>query len=233
VLTKGSNHAKACYISGMTAEVPTENPANLEDAIAIIKFLSEALTNEREENDALKHRLQLMLRHRFGQRSEKFSPGQLLLDFPGMKEALAAAGIDESELTPAPKVEIEDKPEREGHGRRKLPEDLPRKEIEHDLPENEKTCEVCGDELDKIGEETSEQLEYIPGHFEVLQHKRFKYACKNKNCECTIKLAAKPETSIWKCMAGPGLLAHTLISKFDDHLPFYRQAEIIERLAGR
>jgi hypothetical protein len=82
----------------MAPEVPTKLPTEVEQLQALVLALGQMLDSEREEKDALKHRLQQMLRHRFGSRSEKFSPGQKLLNFPGVKEALAAAGLAPSDL---------------------------------------------------------------------------------------------------------------------------------------
>jgi len=84
----------------------------------------------------------------------------------------------------------------------------------------------------KIGEESSWQIEYIPGHFERIEHVRFKYACRQ--CEQNavnpqITLAQKPSQPIDKGMAGPGLLAYIVTSKYSDYLPLYRLESIFER----
>jgi transposase len=110
--------------------------------------------------------------------------------------------------------------------RKKLPAYLPRIDIVHDLPEDEKIC-ACGCELTKISEVISEQLDIIPEVVQVICHKRLKYACKS--CDQTIKTAALPPQPIPKSMASPGLLAHVAVSKYCDHLPLYRQAQIFKR----
>jgi transposase len=122
---------------------------------------------------------------------------------------------------------------RKKRGRKPLPEDLPRVEVIHDLAEDEKVC-ACGSQLSKIGEEVSEKLDYIPAKLQVIRHIRYKYACKS--CEGvesemgTVKTAAPPAQIIPKGIATAGLLAHILVSKFCDALPFYRQEKIFERL---
>ena len=110
--------------------------------------------------------------------------------------------------------------------RKKLPAFLPRIDIIHDLPEDQKICS-CGCVLTKIKEVISEQLDIIPQVVQVLCHKRIKYACKS--CDQTIKTASLPPQPIPKSMASPGLLAHIAVSKYCDHLPLYRQAQIFKR----
>jgi transposase len=101
--------------------------------------------------------------------------------------------------------------------------ELPREQIIHDLKDEEKTCATCGKELEKIGEDKSEQLEYIPEQLKVIEHIRPKYTCR---CCETIKSAEKPESPIPKSMAGASLISNVIIKKYDHHLPWYRQAKI-------
>lgn len=122
----------------------------------------------------------------------------------------------------------EDKPQEwTGRGRKPLPEGFIRENVIHDLSEDEKFC-PCGCLLSKIGEEISEQLELIPAQLKVLRHLRSKYACKK--CQEGVITAPMPTQPIPKSMATPGLLAHVAVSKFDDHLPLYRQSEIWDRM---
>ncbi|NJR38939.1 MAG: IS66 family transposase [Leptolyngbyaceae cyanobacterium CSU_1_4] len=79
-----------------------------------------------------------------------------------------------------------------------------------------------------MGEEISEQLDYIPAKIQVLQNVRYKYGCRG--CEDTVQTADLKGQPLPKCNASPSLLAHILISKYQDHLPLYRQAQIWERL---
>lgn len=119
-------------------------------------------------------------------------------------------------------------------GRRNLAafDSLPLTRREHDLPDDQKPCPCCGEVRDRIGSETSWQLEYIPGHFERIEHIRHKYACKQ--CDQNgqgghIALADKPSQPIEKGLPGPGLLAFVVTSKFADYLPLYRLESIFER----
>jgi transposase len=120
-------------------------------------------------------------------------------------------------------------------GRRHLAnfDNLPATTHVHELKAEERVCPGCGVERKEIGAEESWQVEYIPGRFERIRHVRKKYACAG--CEANgenpqIKAAAKPETAIDKGMAGPGLLAYIVTSKFSDYLPLYRLENIFERI---
>jgi transposase len=85
-----------------------------------------------------------------------------------------------------------------------------------------------------IGQETSEQLDYVPGHAKVIEHVRLKYACKACDANAAetgaqIVLASKPLSAIEKCLAAPRLLAFVTVSRFADHLPYYRMEHILAR----
>jgi transposase len=108
--------------------------------------------------------------------------------------------------------------------RRALPEHLPRQTEIHQ-PEQE-SCPGCGGELRKLGEDVSEMLEYVPARFKVIRHVRPKLSCTK--CD-VIAQAEAPSRPIARGLAGPGLLAHVLVSKYADHQPLYRQAEIYAR----
>ncbi len=119
-------------------------------------------------------------------------------------------------------------------GRRNLAnfENLPVTTCVHELSEQERACPCCGIERKEIGTDHSWQVKYLPGHFERIHHLRKKYACPA--CESTgnnprMETAAKPETAIDKGIAGPGLLAYIVTSKFADYLPLYRLEDIFQR----
>jgi transposase len=119
-------------------------------------------------------------------------------------------------------------------GRRNLAnfENLPVTTQVHELNAAERACPCCGIERKQIGTDESWQVEYLPGHFERIHHLRKKYACTS--CESNgnnpqMETAAKPEMAIDKGMAGPGLLAYIVTSKFSDYLPLYRLEDIFQR----
>jgi transposase len=108
--------------------------------------------------------------------------------------------------------------------RRPLPDHLPR-EVRKYLPKQE-ACPDCGGKLKHLGEDVSEILEYVPASLKVIQYIRPKLACA---CCDRIVQAEAPSRPMARSIAGPGLLAHVLVSKYCDHLPLYRQSQIYAR----
>ncbi len=174
--------------------------------------------------DLLQEQLNLAIARRYSARSEKGPSAQRGLfdeaEVEAEREALAAEE--------PPVVETVAGHTRKARGYRKpLPEALPRCEIVHELPEAERVCPHDGQVLVVIGEEVSEQLDIIPATIRVLRHIRRKYACACGQC---LKTAPLPLQPLPKTMASPGLLAHIVVSKYQDALPLYRQEQILTRI---
>jgi len=192
--------------------------------------LHEALEQAQRRNRQLEHRLELLLKARFGPRADRLNPAQLLLF---AQEVLAKAeAAAPAAATPASNSAAA--AQRKGHGRRRLPAELPRQQVVHDLSDAEKLCPCCGTLRVQIGPETSEQLEYEPAKLYVVEHVRPTYACPTCSAQTAesgpqIMTAAKPLQPIEKGLAGPGLLAAVITNKFSDHLPLYRQEAILAR----
>ena len=108
--------------------------------------------------------------------------------------------------------------------RRPLPAHLPREIREH-LP-TAPACPDCGAAWQRLGEEVREVLEYVPARFKVVRHVRPKFRCA---CCETIVQAPAPSRPIARSYAGPGLLSQVMVSKYQDHLPLYRQSQIYAR----
>lgn len=202
-----------------------DNPQILKQ---MISELLETVNKQERTIGRLEHSLSEMIRQRFGKKSERLEdidPEKLL---PFISDYLKSLEPAEKEVEPEPvKEEIKYTRNKPGHGRKKLPESLNRERIVHDLTESEKTCTCCGEQLNHIGEEVSEQLDFIPARIYVLQHARQKYACKN--CQDNIIVADKARQPIEKGLAAAGLLSHVAISKYSDHLPLYRLESIFKR----
>lgn len=111
--------------------------------------------------------------------------------------------------------------------RRPLPAELPRETIEHDIAEEDKLCS-CGCMKQRIGEEVTEQLEFVPAKLTVIAHVRPKYACNR--CDEGVSIASMPQLFLPKSIATPSLVAHVIISKYQDHLPLYRQEHMWQRM---
>ncbi len=211
---------------------PTDSPLpnDLAACHAMIRQLLETLHKDTSTIERLEHRLEQLLRRVYGRSAEKLDPAQKLLFLNMLKELEPQ---DPFLSPPTPPAATPPKSSN-GHGRRRIPEDLPRHRIVHDLPEEEKPCPCCGKMRVLIGEETSEQLDYEPAKLSVIQHVRLKYACRS--CEENaaeggpqITTAEKPLLPIEKGLAAPGLLAYLIVSKYSDHLPLHRLERILAR----
>ena len=170
------------------------------------------------EIEHLKLLIAKLRRMAFGRSSEKLDRQieQLELKLEDLEADEGAALI---EIPKAPRTapeQIQRKP---------LPGYLPR-DIRTYLPESDETCTACGGAMKPLGEDVSEQLEYVAASFRVIRHVRPKLACTG--CD-QIAQAAAPSRPIERGQAGPGLLAHVLVAKFNDHLPLYRQSAIYAR----
>jgi transposase len=163
--------------------------------------------------EKLRHQLAGHARHRFGASSETAEQLQLALE---TSEIAAAAMTARLRL---PDIEEKDRPRR-----RPIPDHVPRMEVE--LSPAADACADCGGRLRRIGEDVTEELEYVPGRFIVNRIVRPRLACTG--CERFVQ-APLPSRPIERGRPGPGLLAHVLVGKYADHLPLYRQSQIFER----
>lgn len=169
--------------------------------------------------DQLTHEMGILKRWRFGRRSEQLESGQRSLLEESIDEDLEAIGIElEALQEPAADRQQKEKPRRAA-----LPDHLPRREIRH---EPEQTQCSCGCALERIREDVSEKLDYIPGAFQVERHIRGKWVCRS--CERLIQAPVPPQV-IDKGIPTAALLAQVLVAKFADHQPLYRQEGIFER----
>jgi transposase len=180
----------------------------------------------------LEHQLEQLRKRYYGPRADKLDVGQLLLEFA---VALEGRPINPEDLPPPLSLEqaAASNVRRVRRGRRNIADfnKLPVIPRTHDLSEDQKSCPCCGNQRQKIGEESSWEIEFFPGHFARIQHIQIKYACKHcqQSDNPQITLAPKPPAPIDKGMAGPGLLAHVITSKYADHLPLYRLENIYDR----
>jgi transposase len=200
---------------------------NLPSGDTILHQMITDLVNElitlTDQNISLQEQLALLKKQRFGKSSEKLD-GQIAeleakIEEDELLEAASDKGLEDKDSSASVKGKPKNTPKRQ-----KLPENLER--IDEVLNPDPICPECGGDNFRKIADDISESLEYIPASFKVIRHIRPRCACTN--CEKIVQAypASKP---IAKGMAGPGLLAHILVQKYCNHLPFYRQSEIYER----
>ena len=166
--------------------------------------------------------LQAMQRARFGRSSEKLDPDQLRLGLEDVETALAAAEAGAESRNPDLKASRQ--AERRAK-RNQLPAHLPRVEIV--IEPEDKSCPCCGGTMHLIGEDRAERLDVIPAQHRVLVTRRPKYACRA--CEGAVVQAPAPLRLIEGGLPTEALIAHALVTKYADHVPLYRQWQILAR----
>jgi transposase len=208
-----------------------------------IAILKQDLTQRDLEIRALRlamEKMKLELTHlrrtRYGRSSEKMDAAQSQLEL--LSAALAplvpVSCLGEDAKNAAGESNVSDLDSERKKRRTKstkpaqpgLPEHLPREEVVHSACGPDCKCGACGTGLQQIGQDISEVLDYEPGSFKVIRHIRPKFACSQ--CH-TVTQAAAPSRPIDRCMAGAGLIAHVMVSKYADHCPLYRQSQISAR----
>jgi len=253
-------------------------PDNLSDCQSLLREALATLKLRDRELAGMHHRLEQLLRRVYGRRSERYEAGgpTLFDSCPALPEPPPSSGPAEPQIPEQAK-----KKRKTPHGRKPLPKDLPRHRREHEPTEADKVCPCCGKPRMQWGEQTSEQLEYIPASLRVIVHVRPTFACVDCLRKAELAPAAPevvepssvpagaesspaapmmnvaapllvvsptipsdviamhthqliytvpmPKQPIAKGLAGPGLLAHIITSKFVDHLPLYRQEKIFAR----
>jgi transposase len=194
-----------------------------------IKQLKQQLEWAELKIKALEERLRLQLIAKYGPASEKLNDAQLeLLELePGVSNVEIQA---ESERQPEPS-ESKQPVKRKHPGRQQLPADLPRREKIVPCTPEQCTCQACGQQTSLIGYEESEQLDVEPARYFVLVTKREKRVCTVCR-EGGVATAALPVRIIDKSLASDRVIIDTVVGKYSDHLPLYRQSAILERETG-
>jgi transposase len=196
-----------------------EGTSDLPDDVEILKQIvleqRARLLSNKLQIEQLKLELSKLRRMQFGRSSEQLDEKIAQLEL-----TLEELEAREAALPPAVIVAL---PERLQPIRRPLPESLPRETVMHS---SSPRCPECSAEMRVLGEDVAEMLEYVPSHFKVIRHVRPKLSCPK--CQKIVQAEA-PSRPIARGLAGPGLLAHVLVSKYCDHLPLYRQSQIYQR----
>lgn len=198
----------------------------------VVEQYEQTIEQQRRQLSAQEHRIAQLLRRIYGSRQERIDPKQLMLFSLDELEALAKeleqdVSVEAWENEDAPN----DKPrKRRGKRSREFPANAKREQRIYELNEQERACPCCGEQRQEFGRDSSYQMDLIPAQLIVIEHVRVKYVCSH--CEGNIAQAPKPPQPIEKSMAGPGLLAHLVLSKYGDHLPLYRLEDIYLRLGG-
>ena len=186
----------------------------------------DALALERDtlqtQNDRLRHLLLQLRRLHFGPRSERLPEEQLQLGFEAIEQAIAKADAEAEKRDPELR---KDNAAKRRASRGALPAHLPR--IEVTLAPDDTACPCCRAAMTVIGEDTSERLDVIPAQFRVIVTKRPKLACRS--CTGIVVQAPAPARLIEGGIPTEAMIAHVLVARYADHLPLYRQAQILAR----
>jgi len=197
----------------------------LEQHLTEVSQFKKTIESLNNEVQLLKEQLDWFKKQIFGQKAEKFidSKNEAQLCFDGFDKLVPVPS--EKKVIPA-----HERTKRKPTGKDKitLPADLPIEQQVIDLPQEAKICPQTGEALIKIGEEITSKLAHKPGSYFIKQIIRPKYANPNKS-EAGIQTAPLPEALLNRCQADESLLADILVKKFGDHLPLYRQSEIMSR----
>src|ERR1700688_1770793 len=185
-------------------------------------MLKAMLLAERVQNERLRQIIRDLQRHQFGRRAETLPEDQMLLGLEDVEQTAASDAAGAEQATPAARQAGAAK-RRANRGA--LPAHLPRIETTIDL--DDKTCLCCQGALHRIGEDRSERLDIVPAQFRVLVTIRPKYACRT--CEDGVVQASAPARLIEGGLPTEATIAQVLVSKYADHLPLYRQAQIYAR----
>jgi transposase len=182
------------------------------------------LSDAKGKADARIERLQAIIeafqRHRFGRKSEQLDPDQFELALEDIETALGSAQAARDAAVPKARGE---RPRKNNRGA--LPAHLER--IEQIIDVEDKTCPCCSGTLHQIGEDVAERLDVVPTTFRVLVTRRPRYGCRS--CENAIVQAPAPSRIVEGGIPTEALIAQVLVSKYADHLPLYRQAQIYAR----
>ncbi|HEX6011554.1 MAG TPA: IS66 family transposase [Geminicoccaceae bacterium] len=174
------------------------------------------------QNERLRHLLARLKRMQFGRKLERLPDEQLQFAFEEIEAAIAANDAAAEQHS----AELRRRrAEQRRAGRGRLPPHLPR--IEQVLAPEDTACPCCRGEMTVIGHDTSERLDVIPAQFRVLVTRRPKLACRA--CEGVVVQAPAPERLIAGGMPTEATVAQVLVLRYADHLPLYRQSQILAR----
>jgi transposase len=210
-------------------DVTSPSPIPISEAAQIVE-LQKKLAWAELKIQMLEERLRQERIKKYGPGSEKLNDAQLqLLDLePGVSNAEVQA---ESQREPLPATP-EKQPQRRKHpGRQNLPAGLARVERVIACTPEQCTCKTCGQAKAVVGYDVSEQLDVEPAQYFVMVTKREKRACKHCE-EGGVAAAPVPERIIEKSLVSDRVVIDTVVAKYSDHLPLYRQSAILEREAG-
>jgi transposase len=185
------------------------------------KLHDQAIQEHEQSVQELRRQLELYRRYVFGPRRER------LVEAPGQGHLFELDVIESIAALPEAPARDSSTPARPRRSRKPDYDRLPQVRIEHDVPEADKLCTHCGEAKARIGEDEARVLQFIPARFELQVHVLPKYACSR--CRDGVVSPETPPRPVSGCIAGAGVLAQVVVSKFAEHLPLYRLEDISTR----
>jgi transposase len=218
------------FTTDLLDSLPAEVRAYLLESEQHIAAREQHIAELEQRINVLEEQFRLAQLKRFAPSSEKYGlQGCLFNEAESSAQAAPEIADDQPDST-----DLTDHTRTPGkkRGRKKLPAHLERVRVEHDLPEAGKVCSCCRSALHRMGEDVTEQLHIVPAQVSVLQHVRFKYACRH--CErhataCQIVTSPMPAQPIPGSIASASTVATILTAKYADGMPLYRMESVLER----
>lgn len=220
-----NNKTEVAQLKSMLATVQHDNKKLQAENVSLqakCEAIQEQLTKALKKIEWLQEQIELFGHRQFGKHSETSQSLKLPLfdeeQADEVEEQISALDEQTEQICYSRR-------KRNGSRRNIDTRQLPRETVVHSLSVEEQRC-ACGHQMQPIGEDKSEKIDYIPAQVKVIEHITLKYACKA--CE-RIKSAKRPEFPLQKSMATSNFIVDVVIKKYDEHLPLYRQSKILER----
>ena len=209
-----------CYISSMLT-----HPSTTDRLPDLVQEKDREIASLREQVTLLQEQLSWLKKQLFGAKSERIVAdlGQQSLPFADI-----ATTAPTPESVEHVSYERRKAVKKKGTDTISYPDDLPVERKRLDLPDDQKVCPTTGEPLVQIGEEVTRKLARKAEQFFIIEYVRPKYASRNAPDQ-GVMTAALPDTIIDRCPADESLLADVVMAKFCDHLPLYRQVQILRR----
>jgi transposase len=205
-----------------TAKLRDQQVEDLQVALdEAAKLHTQAVQEHEQLVEELRRQLELYRRYVFGPRWKR------LVEAPGQGHLFELEAVENVTALPESSIDERQAPPRSRRSRKPDYDRLPQVRIEHDIPETDKVCTHCGQAKALIGEDEARVLNFIPARFELQIHVLPKYACSH--CRDGVIAPAVPVRPVSGCIAGAGVLAEVVVSKFAEHLPLYRFEDISTR----